>query len=160
MITGTIVNYYIHCKTQCWLFANRINLEENSEDVRIGRVLHEISETRVDEVVFENIKLDRITKEYVVEVKKSDSDIKAARWQLLFYLWRLERVGVRKKGRLEVIEKKKGERKRYEVALGDEERRRLEEMEREIAELVSGPMPEPKLQSKCRRCAYYEYCFV
>jgi CRISPR-associated exonuclease Cas4 len=160
MITGTIVNYYIHCKTQCWLFANRINLEENSEDVRIGRVLHEISETRVDEVAFENIKLDRITKEYVVEVKKSDSDIEAAKWQLLFYLWRLERVGVRKKGRLEVFEKKKGERKRYEVALGDEERRRLEEMEREIAELVAGPMPEPKLQSKCRRCAYYEYCFV
>ena len=160
MITGTIVNYYIHCKTQCWLFANRINLEENSEDVRIGRVLHEISETRVDEVTFENIKLDRITKEYVVEVKKSDSDIEAAKWQLLFYLWRLERVGVKKKGRLEVFEKKKRERKRYEVVLGDEERQRLEEMEREIVELASGPMPTPKLQGKCRKCAYYEYCFV
>ena len=42
MITGTIVNYYFHCKRQCWLFYNKINLEDNSEDVRIGRVLHEL----------------------------------------------------------------------------------------------------------------------
>ena len=41
-ITGTIINYYFHCKRQCYLFANRINMEDNSEDVRIGRVLHEI----------------------------------------------------------------------------------------------------------------------
>ena len=40
-ITGTIVNYYFHCKRQCWLFANKINLEDNSEDVRLGKVLHE-----------------------------------------------------------------------------------------------------------------------
>jgi len=42
-ITGTIINYYFHCKRQCYLFANRINMEDNSEDVRIGRVLHEVS---------------------------------------------------------------------------------------------------------------------
>lgn len=42
-ITGTIINYYFHCKCQCYLFANRINMEDNSEDVRIGRVLHEVS---------------------------------------------------------------------------------------------------------------------
>ena len=88
-----------------WLYANRINLEDNSEDVRIGRVLHEISEDRVSEVAFENIKLDKISKDYVVEVKKSDSDIEAAKWQLLLYLYKLEQVGVKKKGRLEVFEK-------------------------------------------------------
>lgn len=41
-ITGTLINYYFHCIRQCWLLGNRINLEDNSEDVRIGRVLHEI----------------------------------------------------------------------------------------------------------------------
>ena len=46
MLTGTIVNYYFHCKRQCWLFYNRINLEDNSEDVRIGRVLHELREDK------------------------------------------------------------------------------------------------------------------
>lgn len=41
-ITGTIINYYFHCKRQCYLFANKINLEDNSEEVRTGRILHEI----------------------------------------------------------------------------------------------------------------------
>lgn len=41
-LTGTIINYYFHCKRQCWLFAHRINLEDNSEDVRIGRIMHEL----------------------------------------------------------------------------------------------------------------------
>ena len=33
-ITGTLINYFFHCQTQCWLHANRINLEDNSEDVQ------------------------------------------------------------------------------------------------------------------------------
>lgn len=45
-ITGTLINYYFHCKRQCWLLGNRINLEENSEDVKIGRLLHELKEEK------------------------------------------------------------------------------------------------------------------
>jgi len=48
---------------------NRINLEDNSEDVRIGRVLHELKEDNKSELSIENIKVDKITNEYVVEVK-------------------------------------------------------------------------------------------
>ena len=40
-MTGTIVNYFFHCKRQCYLFGNRLNLEDNSEIVRIGKVIHE-----------------------------------------------------------------------------------------------------------------------
>lgn len=71
-IRGTLINYYFHCKTQCWLHANRINLEDNSEDVRIGKILHEINEDRSKktEIAIDNIKIDKITKEYLVEVKK------------------------------------------------------------------------------------------
>ena len=56
-ITGTIINYYFHCKRQCYLFANRINLEDNSEDVRIGKVLHEIRARDKDEaeIKYENV---------------------------------------------------------------------------------------------------------
>ncbi|MGL5750508.1 MAG: Dna2/Cas4 domain-containing protein, partial [Paraclostridium sp.] len=82
-ITGTLINYYFHCKRQCWLLGNRINLEDNSEDVRIGRVLHEI---RADgdknrELSIENVKIDKLTKEYLVELKKSDADVEATKWQ-------------------------------------------------------------------------------
>ncbi len=68
-VTGTLINYYFHCKTQAWLFANRINLEDNSEDVRIGRVLHEISEeeNRNSEIEINNIKIDKFGEDYIIE---------------------------------------------------------------------------------------------
>lgn len=30
MINGTLINYYFHCKRQCYLHGNKINLEDNS----------------------------------------------------------------------------------------------------------------------------------
>lgn len=68
MLTGTIINYFYHCKRQCWLFYHRVNLENNSEDVRIGKVLHEIKNNDQEEVKIDNISLDKITAEYVVEI--------------------------------------------------------------------------------------------
>ena len=124
-ITGTLINYFFHCKTQAWLHANRINLEDNSEDVRIGKVLHEISEERVNEVSLENIKVDKITKDYIIEVKKSDSDLEAAKWQLLFYLYKLKQKGIVKKGRLEIFEKNRQNKKRFEVVLDSKSEERL-----------------------------------
>jgi len=107
-ITGTLINYYFHCPTQCWLSANRINLEDNSEDVRIGRVLHEINEEKgkKTEIAIENIKIDKITQDYLVEVKKSDSDREAVKWQVLLYLYKLKQKGIIKKGKIEYIEKR------------------------------------------------------
>ena len=46
-INGTIINYYFHCKRQCYLFENRLNLEDNSELVKIGKVIHEQKSSEV-----------------------------------------------------------------------------------------------------------------
>lgn len=160
-LTGTLINYYFHCKTQCWLFANRINLEDNSEDVRIGRVLHEIREDKVSEVSFESIKVDKITKDYVIEVKKSDSDLEAARWQLLFYLYKLKQKGIIKRGKLEVFEKNKQNKKVHFVELRESEENELVEVLQNIEKLINLPKPpKPQFMPKCKKCAYYEYCFI
>ena len=161
MVTGTLVNYYFVCKSKLWLFANKINLEDNSEDVRIGKVLHELNEDKVSEVSIENIKVDKITRDYVVEVKKSDSDIEAAKWQLLFYLYKLKQKGIVKKGRLEVFEKKKGEKKRYDVILDGESKEKLLKILEDIEKIIKSPTPpKPVFENKCKKCAYYEYCFI
>jgi len=158
---GTIINYYFVCHTKLWLFANKINLEDNSEDVRIGKVLHELNEDKVSEVSIENIKVDKITRDYVIEVKKSDSDLEAGKWQLLFYLYRLKQKGIVKKGRLEVFERKKGERKRYEVVLDGESEEKLVELLEDIEKIIKSPSPQnPVFENKCKKCAYYEYCFI
>lgn len=86
-INGTLINYYFHCKRQCYLHGNRLNLEDNSELVQIGRAMHEVKAEGCEnaELAIENIRLDKLTTEYLTEIKKSDSDIEASKWQLYYY---------------------------------------------------------------------------
>ena len=99
MLNGTLVNYYLHCKRQCWLHGNRVNLEDNSENVKVGKALHEIKaeQSPQTELAIENIKVDKLTKDYLVEIKKSDADIDAVTWQVLYYLKVLKSKGIEKK---------------------------------------------------------------
>lgn len=161
-VNGTLINYYFHCKRQCYLHGNRLNLEDNSEQVQIGKAYHEEKlEGKNTEIELENIKLDKLTNEYLTEVKKSDADPEAAKWQLLYYLKVLKEKGIERKGRLEFIEKKKENKKVVTVELTAE----LElELDRYIGEietlLVQEEVPEAISKPKCKKCAYYEYCYV
>lgn len=162
MVTGTLINYYFHCQTQCWLHANRLNLEDNSEDVRIGKVLHEINEekSKQAEISIDNIKIDKITRDYLVEVKKSDSDPQAVKWQVLLYLYKLKQKGVDKKGKIEYIEKR-GDKKVEFIELDLENEQELLEVLNNIENLINQPIPpKPKFENKCKKCAYFEYCFI
>ena len=87
-MNGTMINYYFHCKRQCYMFAHRLNLEDNSEIVKIGKAIHEdrARNSENTEIKIENIALDKINSKYVTEVKKSDADVEASKWQLLYYL--------------------------------------------------------------------------
>ena len=163
MVNGTLVNYYFFCKTKLWLHANRINLEDNSEDVRIGKVLHEINESRGKntEISIDNVKIDKLTRDYLVEVKKSDSDPEAVKWQVLLYLYKLKAKGVLKKGKIEYIEKKRQNKKIEYIELDDENEKELLEVLGKISDLVDLPAPpKAKFENHCKRCAYYEYCFI
>ena len=166
-ITGTLINYYFHCKRQCWLFGNRINLEDNSEDVRIGKVLHELKdeEKGSTEISIENIKIDRITKDYLIEIKKSDADIEAVKWQVLLYLKKLKDKGINKKGKIEFIEKNKQDKKIHYIELTDEYEKELIELSNKINNLLAAECPPPliqqaKISNKCKKCAYYTYCYI
>ena len=71
-INGTLINYYFHCKRQCYLHGNRLNMEDNSEQVKIGKAIHEEKAVNKSnsEIAIDNIRLDKLTKEYLTEVKK------------------------------------------------------------------------------------------
>ena len=161
-ITGTLINYYFHCARQCYLHANRLNLEDNSEDVRIGRVLHELNEekSKQAEIKIDNVKIDKITKDYLTELKKSDSDPEAVKWQVLLYLSKLKQKGVIRKGKIEYAEKNRNEKPEI-LELDDANEKELLAVLERIGELISAPTPQPaKLEPKCKKCAYYEYCFI
>ena len=161
-INGTLMNYYIHCKRQCYLHGNRINLEDNSEEVKIGKALHEAKENdKNTEITIENIKIDKLTKEYLTEVKKSDADPEAVKWQLLFYLKVLKEKGIIRKGKLEFIEKNRKDKKTVILELDDEIEKQLYEYEEEIKKLLlKEEVPSVLNKPKCKKCAYYEYCYI
>lgn len=163
-ITGTIINYYFHCKRQCYLFANRVNLEDNSEDVRIGRVLHEIraKDNKDSEVKYENIVLDKVSSKYIEEYKKSDADTEAARMQLIFYLKQLSDKGIEKDGKLIYDEKNKKDGKKTEIIkLDNDNIKKLNKCIDDIEKLINqDKVPDVEKNKKCKRCAYYDYCYL
>lgn len=161
-VNGTLINYYFHCKRQCYLHGNRINLESNSEDVKIGKAIHEVKEEGSNtEISIENIKIDKITKDYLVEIKKSDSDYEAVKWQTLFYLKILKSKGLERKGKIEFVEKNKSKNKIFYEELNEEKEKKLGDIESEIIALLDSKYPpEVKCDNKCKKCAYYEYCYI
>ena len=161
-INGTLMNYYIHCQRQCYLHAQRLNLENNSEDVKIGKALHESKyiDDNNAEIAIENIRLDKLTKEYLTETKKSDADIEASRWQLIFYLYILKQKGIDRKGKLEFI-KKNREKRIIIIELDDQLENELLIKIKEVEDLISNDKVPKVIEKKhCKKCAYYEYCYI
>lgn len=161
-VNGTLINYYVHCPRQCYLHAYRLNLENNSEDVKIGKVLHESKYINDDnaEIAIENIRLDKLTKEYLTETKKSDADIEASRWQLIFYLYKLKEKGIERKGKLEFIQKNK-EKKTVIIELDSQLENELLMKINEIENLLNNEkVPDTVEMRHCKKCAYYEYCYI
>lgn len=164
IVNGTLVNYYMHCKRQCYLHGNRLNLEDNSEDVQIGKAIHEQkSFGRTDsEITIENIVIDKITREYLVETKKSDADVEASKWQLLFYLKKLREKGIERKGKLEFIEKNnKANKKIVILELTEEDIEKIDQISKDIDVLINSEHVPAVIETKsCKKCAYYEYCYI
>lgn len=162
-INGTLINYFFHCRRQFWLHANRINMEYTSEDVKIGKIIHELKAEgkKNTEISIDNVKIDKITKEYLVEIKKSDADVEAVKWQVLFYLSILKNKGILRDGKIEFQEKNKQDKKIIYVSLTEENEIKLKELSTEMEKLLKEEIP-PKVEKVkgCRKCAYYEYCHI
>jgi CRISPR-associated exonuclease Cas4 len=163
IVNGTLINYYFHCKRQCYLHGNRLNLEDNSEIVKIGKAIHEEKSlcSENTEISIDNIKLDKLTSEYLTEVKKSDADIEAAKWQLIYYLKVLKEKGILRKGKLEFVEKNKSDKKVIIFELTDEMENQLRIYVQEIDQLIQADkIPDVINKQRCKKCAYYEYCYI
>ena len=79
MITGTHFAYYQLCRRKLWLFANGINMEQESDLVYEGKLIHEESyperSSKYEEVAIDGIKVDYYdAKNHVIhEIKKSNT---------------------------------------------------------------------------------------
>ena len=62
-ITGTLVNYYVTCKREAWLYAHHIHADQEDENVLMGKALAEIKESDLQEFAFSNLKFDKLSKQ-------------------------------------------------------------------------------------------------
>lgn len=112
-------------------------------------------------MALDGIKLDKLTAKYVTEIKKSDADLAAALAQLEYYLIVLYDKGIFRNGRLECLEKKKQNKSIHILTLTEEEIEERKRQYRRIEEFLSADVPPaPVPKPACKKCAYYEYCFI
>lgn len=171
-INATLINLFRVCPRECWLHANGINMEHNSDLVAEGKVIEEESYQQRSErytqmelsTVNEGIgltgKIDYYdTRDKVVhETKRSNKVEQAHIWQVKFYLWLLE---------LNAIEVEKGIieypklREREEVFLDDEDIVYLKKTIQEIKAVVNDVACPPVINAKiCKSCSYHDFCYA
>ncbi|MDI6886579.1 MAG: CRISPR-associated protein Cas4 [archaeon] len=162
--SGTQVNYFMVCKTKLWLFSHFVTMEQSSDLVSYSKFVHETSYgAQKKEIVIDNrIAIDFVQKGDTLilhEVKKGKRLEKAHRYQLLYYLYYLKEL----KG----MEKVGGEidypllRKKEKVALTEDVKEEIKSILNEIQKVIALPEPpQPSYLKICRKCAYFEFCFV
>lgn len=90
--SGTEIQYYAICHTKLWLFAHYIRMEDNSDDVIIGRIIHEDSYKREQKeiIIHDKIALDFVKKGdtlVIHEVKKEYNLVDVHRLQLMYFIF-------------------------------------------------------------------------
>jgi CRISPR-associated exonuclease Cas4 len=163
-VTGTIFNYFMVCRRKLWLFAHGITMEQESELVYEGKLIHENSyperNPNYEEIELDGIKVDFYDARHHVihEIKKSDKLEAAGRWQLKYYLYVFEMHGVKDiKGVLEFPKQRKTEN----VTLTDEDRQKIKDMLADIEKACEEKACPPLLKKeRCKQCSYYEFCYT
>lgn len=160
-ISGMMFYYYFVCRRKLWLFSNEIQLENENEDVKLGKLIDENSYSRESKhILIDNtINIDFIKDwEILHEVKKQKSIEDAVIWQIKYYLYFLKKRGIYvEKGVLDYPKLKK----RKDVFLLVEDEKKIEEILVEIKNIIKEKIaPDIENSKICKKCAYYEFCFI
>ncbi|AGN16028.1 CRISPR-associated protein Cas4 [Methanobrevibacter sp. AbM4] len=161
-INGTQINYYFICKTKLWLFSHNIQMEQESDNVKLGKTLHENSYKKENEVLIDNlINVDFIKNKNPIEiheVKKTQSMKKSHEFQLLYYIYYLKK----EKGLENIVGylNYPANRKTIKIELTEDKEKELKDILNDINKIIESTIPKPKKSRICRKCAYFEFCFA
>ena len=163
LIGGVKINYFYHCKRQLWFFSKFITMEHTSDYVMVGKLINQLSFSTItkDLLIDDKIRIDFVYKKNKVvinEIKKSNKFKIAHIFQLLYYLWYFKNVkGVNAEGLIRYPKLKKIEK----VKLTKENEFEIFKVIQKINKLTSLPTPpKPIKKPFCKKCSYYELCFV
>lgn len=159
-VTGVMMYYYYVCRRKLWYFYYDIQMEQESENVAIGKVLDENSYKREDK----HINIDNVinidflrTQGILHEVKKSNKIEEASIWQVKYYLYYLKQHGVVIKAKIDYPLLKQT----MDVDLSDSDIEIIKESLKSIKEIVSKDVPPTFSKINiCKNCAYHDLCFI
>ena len=156
--TGTQVNYYFVCKRKLWFFSHDFEMEQSSDLVLLGKLLHEASYLRkTKDINIGSIKIDFMERVCEIhDIKKSSKIENAHIHQVLYYLYYLKRKGIESRGVINYPLL----RKKVEIQLTPEKEKEMEIILNNISRIISEELP-PKIQKKsyCKKCSYYNLCW-
>ncbi|MBD3204198.1 Dna2/Cas4 domain-containing protein [Candidatus Woesearchaeota archaeon] len=152
--SATHLNYYFTCRRKLWLFNKNINCEHDSDLVKVGKFYHKKYEK--DSIELDNIKIDKLRKGKVFELKKKKTAPEAAEFQVLYYLYVLKNHGIMTSG----IIKYKENNRLQKVELTQDNEKKLRKVIKKIKKLcLQEKPPFVKKNRFCKRCSYYDLCF-
>ena len=159
-VQGIKFNYYFVCKRKLWLFNKGITMENTSDRVMEGKTVHEDSYSRLKtrEVLIDDmLRLDIMDKEFVREIKITSKMEIVDKMQLLYYLYYLKQLGIKKKGVLNYVK----ERRNEIVELDEKSELEIEKTLVDIDKILNKNEPPEVIKLPyCKKCAYYQFCFV
>lgn len=163
-VTATHINYYFICKRKLWLFGNGINMEQNSELVTEGKLVHETSypgrAAKYEEVAIGGSVIDFYDPQGKVihEIKKSPAKEEAHVWQVKYYIYLFEQEGIN--GVTGLLEYPLL-RETIRVELEEADRLEISRMIGKIRELMRLEECPPGLpRKKCSNCSYFDFCYA
>ena len=127
----------------------------------MGKILDETTYTREKKnIMIDNtINVDFIKDGAVLhEVKKTKAIEEAGIWQIKYYMYYLEKRGIQNiKAKIDFPLLRESK----EITLEQNDREVLENVMKNIEELAKKEIPPTRTDSKiCRKCAYYDLCYV
>lgn len=167
MTPGTQISYYHLCHRKLWLHHNYIRMENATANsyVAEGKLIDESTYKRRPqkwrELNLEYLKIDHYdpTEKIIREVKKSPKLEHAHIAQVKYYLYALEKRGVT--GASGLIEYPKHRKTTVIAPLTEEDRHEIKGWLEEIKRITAFEIcPSVVKKSYCRRCAFYDFCFV
>lgn len=160
-VTGAMFYYYFVCRRKLWLFAHDLRYEDTDENVVLGRLLDQSSYERETKhiMIDGTVNVDFIQDWTILhEVKKSRSIEEASIWQAKYYLYFLQERGIEIKKAILDYPKL---RKRQKVALTQNDRATIQCTLEDIEKIITlRTAPDIIEQPICKKCAYFEYCYI
>lgn len=158
-ISGTMYAYSYLCWRKLWFFAKDIVMEQDNENVIIGKIIDQESYRRekkhlyLDDVVCIDIVKDNV----ICEIKKSSSQHEMAVQQLKYYLYLLNEKGIEVKGELLVPK----ENRKEMIMLNENDIFEIDKQLEKIKRICNEVTPPEIINSRiCKKCAYFELCYI